>query len=143
MGHQDLATGSITALSRRYDKGERRHKHNGSRPVPDVVFERGHPRRAIGKCPNNVAVAQAQAALGSAIPIPSPSLPPSPSERLYTTHLGVIYECRTSDRGVTYHAYPFHGTLPSDFVAALRARLTTAAERSAFDSWNRQHVRTL
>jgi len=37
--------------ARRYDKGEKRYKHEGSGPEPEIHFDKNRPRKWIGKCP--------------------------------------------------------------------------------------------
>jgi len=38
-------------VARRYDKGEKHYKHEGSRPEPEIQFDKSRPRKWIGKCP--------------------------------------------------------------------------------------------
>jgi hypothetical protein len=98
---------------RRYDKGERRFKHAGSTPVPEIAFEAGSLRKAIGKCPNTIGSAKRQELLDTAVAGPIGDRSLGVAKTLYAVYEGVIYEARTSDAGMSYHAYPFLTTGPS------------------------------
>lgn len=120
---------------RRYDKGERRHKHVSRSSSPEFQYDRGNPKRIIGKCPNNLTPADCEAILGRAIPVPNGDRSLVPHKRLYAFHDGTIYECRTSDHGMTYHGFPLRGRMPRWAADALRASLKSDVECSALDAW--------
>jgi hypothetical protein len=59
---------------------------------------------------------------------------PAP-KRLYAFHDGTVYECRTSDHGISYHGFPLRGAMPRSAADELRASLVGPVERSALDAW--------
>ena len=127
-------------LRRIYDKGERRHKHAGNNAFAEVAFEHDNPKRAIGKCPNNVGQATREALLQEAIPAPNGDRDADFPKALYAVHDGVIYEAQTSDAGRSYHAYPYHGPLAGRLVNALWLKAQGGGSESAFENWVKTHV---
>lgn len=134
--------GDVTGAKPRriYDKGERRHKHVGSNPFAEIVFEHDKPKRAIGKCPNDIGQTTREALLQEAIPAPNGDRDVDYPKTLYAVHDGVIYQAQTSDAGRSYHAYPYHGPLAGRLANALWLRTKGGHDERAFEVWVKAHV---
>ena len=128
----------VSAGARRYDKGERRHKHSGK--SASATIDMGNPKRVIGKCPNNIMQAQRERLLQAAITLAPVDPELGYNKHLYLSYEGTIYECATSDYGTTYHAYPYHGSMLRGLIAALRAQPDAQSYPVEFDRWIRDHV---
>ena len=126
--------------NRVYDKGERRYKHAGLTSEAEIVFEHDNPKRAIGKCPNNIHRTEREALLEKAIPASLGDRDLAVPKSLFVVHKGVIYEAQTSDGGTSYHAYPFHGRLKGRLIKALRAMPTCIGYEKEFDDWVKAHI---
>src|SRR5689334_11163463 len=124
----------VPSSQRRYDKGERRHRHQGSGSRPEIVFVSGNPNKAVGKCPVTLSGVLRQHLLGEAIPLGDGM------KYLYAVHDGVIYEARTTDRGASYHGFPYQGKLPGRLVEQLRAIAERKGCVGAFDFWVETHI---
>src|ERR1051326_6947403 len=130
----------MVSKTRRYDKDERRMKHVGSSSAAEIVFEHDNPRRAIGKCPNTVDPSTRQALLEMAIPGPNGDRTLEVAKRVYAVHQGVIYEAQTSDAGVSYHGYPYHGEVNGRLIRALRTMAVASGYELQFDFWIKAHI---
>jgi hypothetical protein len=130
----------VAVVTRRYDKGERRLKHVGSSSVAAIVFEAGNPKKATGKCPNTIGPEKRQELLDSAIPGPNGDRVLDVAKNLYAVYEGVIYEAQTSDAGVSYHAYPYHGPLNGRLIKALRPIAEASGFGREFESWVKAHI---
>ncbi len=109
----------MPAARRVYDKGERRLKHVAHTPFAEIVFESQNPKRAIGKCPNNIPQAKREELLKDAVTGPEGDRNLDAPKNLYAVHEGVIYEAQTSDAAMSYHAYPYHGPLNGRLLKVL------------------------
>jgi hypothetical protein len=134
---------SRSGLDRQYDKGERRYKHVGKGPSPEIEFNSSNPRMWIGKCPSTLTSDNHRRLLNEAIPghngdrdLPFP-------KKLYAVHEGAIYEGQTSDRGKSYHGYPYRGKLPRRMVEALRTAALKKRCADEFDLWVKKHIEVL
>ena len=141
MSRNQVTSAKAPLPERRYVKGERRYKHVSSTGLPEFQYDRGNPKRVIGKCPNNISIAKCKEILGRAVPVSNGDRAIAVPKRLYGFHEGVVYECRTSDHGTSYHGFPLRGTMPRSAMAQLRARLDDDVERSALDEWVRDNIR--
>ncbi len=128
------------APARRYDKGERRYKHVGRNPFPEIVFENNNPRKAVGKCPNNLQATDHVRLVNEAIAGDNGDADVPYAKCLYTVHEGVIYEAQTSDRGKHYHGYPYHGLLEGDIITKLRLMAIKKECLQAFERWVKDHI---
>ena len=133
-----------TALSdlvkRCYDKGERRHKHVHSAPEPCFVVEHGNPKRVIGKCPRGMSAMLLDRLINEAIP-PAEDLSGGVfHKRLYVVHDGAVYETMSSDRGRSYHGYPYRGRLSSSTIGALRRMAAAKGCLDGFERWVDEHI---
>jgi hypothetical protein len=135
-----VAETSGVSPQRIYDKGERRHKHAGQTATAEVVFDRENPRRATGRCPNTITQARREELLRDAIPGPIGDRSLEVPKRLYVVHEGVIYEAQTSDAGMSYHAYPYHGPLNGKLIRALWLTTTGTGYERAFEAWVKAHI---
>ena len=133
-----MAAGS--ALDRRYDKGERRYKHVGKGPVPTIEFVGSDPKRWIGKCPSTLSEADRARLLNEAVAASNGDRESPVPKKLYVVHDGAIYEAQTSDRGRTYHGYPYKGKLAGAILEALARMAESKACSRAFDAWVKLHI---
>lgn len=127
---------------RLYDKGERRYKHVGRGTEPEIEFVSGNPRMWIGKCPATLTSDDHLRLINEAIPgsngdrnLPFP-------KKLYAVHDGAIYEAQTTDRGKSYHGYPYRGNLSQNLIDALRKMAVKKGCEDGFDSWKERHIVT-
>jgi len=125
---------------RRYDKGERRNKHVGRGPDPVIEFDDSEPKKWVGKCPSTLTEADRARLLNEAIAAPNGDRDLPVPKKLYVVHEGAIYEAQTSDRGRTYHGYPYKGKL----AGAILRKLAETAERKGcsnlFEKWVKEHI---
>jgi len=91
---------------------------------PAIVYEHGNPKRAIGKCPNRMSASLLDDLVNEAITPVAVGAAPRFHKRLYVVHKGCVYEAMTSDRGQTYHGYPYKGRLSSATITKLREMAT-------------------
>ena len=60
--------------------------------------------------------------------------------RLYVVHEGAIYEAQTSDRGGTYHGYPYKGKLAASILKQLAKMAEQKQCTDLFDKWVKEHI---
>jgi hypothetical protein len=125
---------------RRYDKGERRHKHVGKGAEPEIEFVRGSPRMWIGKCPATLTPDDHVRLVNEAMPGSNGDREISFPKKVYAVHEGAIYEGQTTDRGASYHGYPYRGKLGSGLLGKLREVSVAKKCEAKFESWVRQHI---
>lgn len=137
-----MSAGPPSHPTRRYDKGERRFKHVGKGPDPEIEFHLSNPRMRIGKCPATLTSSDHSNLLAEAIPggngdreLPFP-------KRLYVVHNGAIYEGQTSDRGKSYHGYPYRGKLTRTVLDQLSAMAVRKDCVKEFGHWVKRHIET-
>jgi hypothetical protein len=128
------------APARRYDKGERRYKHVGRGTEAEIEFVPGNPRMWIGKCPATLTpdvrvllINEAIAGSNGDRELPFP-------KKLYAVHAGAIYEGQTTDRGKSYHGYPYRGKLTRRLFDALKDVATEKGYEKEFESWVKRHI---
>jgi len=131
---------SEPAVARRYDKGDRRYKHVGKGPAPEIEFEQGNPRVRIGKCPSTLTAEDCYRLINEAIAGRNGDRELDFPKKLYAVHKGAIYEGQTTDRGSSYHGYPYHGKLPGRLIEALREIAVNEGCEQEFDSWVKLHI---
>ena len=98
-------------MPRKYDKGEKRYKHEGPGPDPEIRFFKDQPKRHVGLCTAAMSAQLRLQLLYEAIPAPVGDRDINYDKYLYVVHDGAVYEARTSDAGVTYHGFPYRGRL--------------------------------
>lgn len=130
----------MTDGQRKYDKGEKRFKHEGRQPYPEIQFAKNNPKLFEGKCPAGMPAALRLQLLNEAIPAPTGDREIDYDKYLYVVHEGAIYEARTSDAGVTYHGFPYRGRLSADLVEQLRAMAKDKGCLEEFESWVKKHI---
>lgn len=128
------------APARRYDKGERRFKHVGKTAAPEIVFTPGQPRMWVGKCPNTLTADDHERLVNEAIPGSNGDRELSFPKKIYAVHEGAIYEAQTTDRGRSYHGYPYKGKLARGLRDALREIAVAKECVEQFDSWVKRHI---
>lgn len=126
--------------ARRYDKGERRHKHVGRGEAPEIEFVPGNPRMWIGKCPATLTPDNHVRLVNEAIPGSNGDRELPFSKKLYAVHDGAIYEGQTTDRGKSYHGYPYRGKLARGLIDALRSIAVKKGCEKEFDTWVKRHI---
>jgi hypothetical protein len=122
------------------EKGERRYKHVGKGSVPTIEFDNGDPKKWIGKCPSTLSAADRERLLSEAIAAPNADRELDAPKKLYVVHEGAIYEAQTSDRGRSYHGYPYKGKLSYGLLNALRDMAIRKLCRDEFEMWVRRHI---
>lgn len=132
---------AITPQRRQYEKGERRYKHVGR--SAEAAVDEGNPAKVVGKCPNNIPDQVKEHVLGGAIAeLPGEAGELFPS-RMFAVYEGVIYDCRTTSVGRSYHAFPYHG----EMLRSLHDRLARSSDASthfkAFNDWTAKHVKVI
>jgi hypothetical protein len=129
-------------MPRKYDKGEKRFKHEGTGPEPEIQFFKDAPKRFIGKCPAAMPAALRLQLLSEAVAAPAGDRDIAYPKYLYVVHEGSIYEARTSDGGATYHGFPYRGKLVRPLVDQLRVMATNKKCLDAFEKWIKTHIET-
>jgi hypothetical protein len=88
----------------RYEPDENpKRKHAWSNPHAGFVVVQGVE---IGKCPNNISIAQAEQLLNIGIAVDMPRSPAAYPKRIYIVHNGVVYRATPTNPGISYHAFP-------------------------------------
>jgi hypothetical protein len=127
-------------VPRRYDKGEKRHKHQGRGPEPEIAFSKGRPRQFVGKCPALMPAELRERLLNEAIAGPVGDRDIDYPKYLYVVHSGAIYQARTSDAGVSYHGFPYRGKLSKQLLKQLRTMAQDKNCLEEYDEWIRKHI---
>ncbi len=125
---------------RRYDKGERRHKHVGNSSEPEIQFISGDPKRWIGKCPNTLTAADHTRLLNEAIAGDNGDREIDFPKSLYAVNDGAIYKADSTDRGKSYHGYPYRGKLAKRILENLRVIASAKGCENEFDDWVKRHI---
>ena len=126
--------------ARQYDKGERRFKHVGRGPEPAIEFDNSDPKKWVGKCPSTLSEADRTRLLSEGIAAPNGDRDLAPPKKLYVVHDGAIYEAQTSDRGRTYHGYPYKGKLAGGILERLSAMAEQKGCSEQFATWVKMHI---
>jgi len=124
----------------RYDKGERRFKHVGKGSAPIIEFDDSDPKKWVGKCPSTLTEADRTTLLNEAIGVPNGDRDLPVRKKLYVVHAGAIYEAQTSDRGRTYHGYPYKGKLSASIVKKLAEMAERKKCSDLFEEWVKEHI---
>lgn len=95
----------------------------------------GHPKRPIGKCPNNLNKEVVHQLLQEAIPDASED---SDIERLYVVHNGAVYEARSSN-GQDWHGYPYNKKISRRTFERLREQANQKQCVESFESWTKKY----
>lgn len=128
------------AMKRRYDKGERRHKHDWSKPYAGFQTDNGNPKKVIGKCPQGVDVSDRDRLLQIAVPLENGDRDLPVPKAVFAVYQGAIFVARTSDFGTTYHGYPFQGKLPKAMLEALRCMADKEGCRDGLEKWIKTYI---
>jgi hypothetical protein len=125
---------------RRYDKGDRRYKHVGTKPYAEIEFVYDNPKMAIGKCPSNLTSEDCEMMLRGAVSGPNGDRDIDFPKKLYAVHEGVVYEAQTTTAGLSYHGYPFRGRLSRKLILELREMAKRKECEKEFDVWVKRHI---
>jgi hypothetical protein len=127
-------------VGRKYDKGEKRLKHEGGGTSPEFRFIGSDPKRVEGLCPKNMSLQLRESLLNEAIAAPNGDREGDYSKYLYVVHNGAIYEARTSDAGITYHGFPYRGPLSKQLVQSLEKMAESKSCLKEFIRWVKDHI---
>lgn len=61
-------------------------------------------------------------------------------KKLYLVHEGAIYEAQSTDRGKSYHGYPYRGKLARSLLGVLRETAAQKGCTNGFDQWVKLHI---
>lgn len=125
---------------RKYDKGEKRFKHEGSGALPEIQFSKHNPKAFVGKCPANMPAQLRYNLLEEAIAAPKGDREIDYAKYLYVVHDGAIYEARTSDAGTSYHGFPYRGKLSKEILEQLRSMARKKECLLGFEEWVKKHI---
>jgi hypothetical protein len=131
---------SETSPERRYDKGERRYKHVAKGSQPGIDFDQSDPKKWVGKCPSTLSQADQIRLLNEAVAAPNGDRDLPVAKKLYVVHEGAIYEAQTSDRGRTYHGYPYKGKLSGAILEELSAMAERKGCSDEFAIWVKTYI---
>ncbi len=126
--------------TRKYDKGEKRLKHQGRGPKPEFRVYTNDPKRIEGLCPATMSQQLREALLNEAIAAPNGDREAEYIKYLYAVHEGAIYEARTSDAGQTYHGFPYRGILGKVIVDKLRVKAEEKKCLQEFNRWVKDYI---
>jgi hypothetical protein len=127
-------------MPRKYDKGEKRYRHEARGRDAEIRFFNDQPKRYVGLCPAGMPAQIRSQLLNEAIPAPAGGREIDYDKYLYVVHDGAIYEARTSDAGVTYHGFPYRGRLASQLVEQLRTMARNKNCLDGFEKWVKAHI---
>jgi hypothetical protein len=130
----------MTDPQRKYDKGEKRFKHEGRSSQPEIQFSKKNPKVWVGLRPANMDVELREGLLKEAIPAPAGDREIDYPKYLYVVHDGAIYEGRTSDAGVSYHGFPYRGKLSRELLEQLREMARKKQCLKLFEDWVKKHI---
>jgi hypothetical protein len=94
----------------------------------------------VGKCPSTLTAEENVELLNKAIAGRNGDRELSFSKKVYVVHEGAIYEGQTTDRGKSYHGYPFRGKLARNILALLREMASERGCEREFDLWVKKHI---
>ncbi len=113
-------------------------KHAWSNPHAGFVNVQGVE---IGKCPNNISIAEAEQFLNTGIPFIPPRTSVTYPTRIYVVHSGVVYRATPTNPGVSYHAFPERAEDFRRLPRSLRESILNEADRlghgDAVRRWSR------
>jgi hypothetical protein len=94
----------------------------------------------VGKCPFTLTPEQHVDLVNNAIAGSNGDRDLDFPKLLYVVHEGAIYEAQTTDRGYSYHGYPYRGKLAKELVSQLRAMAVNKGCEDSFERWVKQHI---
>ena len=128
------------AAARVYDKGERRFKHVGTTAEPEIEFHSDNPKHWVGKCPNNISDADKNQLLNEAIAEENGDREIDFPKKLYVVDRGAIYRAQTTDRGRSYHGYPYRGKLGRRLIQELEKIAIRKHCEDGFKQWVKKYI---
>jgi hypothetical protein len=126
--------------ARRYEKGQRRFKHVGKSVEPTFRREDARPKQWIGLCPNNFSQDDLQRLVDEAVAAPNGDRDLDFPKRLHVVEKGAIYRLETTDRGKSYHGYPFRGRLSRKIIEELREMAKNKDCVPEFEDWLKKYI---
>ncbi len=94
----------------------------------------------IGKCPATLTPDDHVRLVNEAAPGSNGGRDLLFPKKLYAVHEGAIYEAQTTDRGRSYHGYPYRGKLSQSLINTLRDMAVRKGCENGFDDWIRRHI---
>jgi hypothetical protein len=137
-GEQQSESVGVEPPKRVYEKGEKRLKHVGR--SAEATVDTGNPRKVVGKCPNNIPDDKKAQVLQTAIAESPDERDSQFPSRMFAVYQGVIYDCRTTTRGKSYHAFPYHGDMLRGLHDLLAQSVDALENPRAFKLWVAKHV---
>ncbi|MBB3272758.1 hypothetical protein FHW75_003954 [Pseudomonas sp. OG7] len=129
-----------------YDRADHRWKHCWNKPHADFV-----PRYwgQVGKCSNQISDEVATDLLqdslrdglyveDSLVPGDDDSLYP---EEVFAVYDGAIYVAVPTRPGISYHGYPYKGTLNKRLMKKLQDKAEKADCSAKFKKWVKEHIK--
>lgn len=128
-----------------YDRADHRWKHCWNQPYADFA-----PRHwgQVGKCSNQITDAIATELLQGAMRdelYVEDSLTEGDDEtfypeEVYAVYDGAIYVAVPTRAGISYHGYPYKGTLNKRLVKKLQAKAEEADCAAKFKKWVKEYI---
>jgi hypothetical protein len=125
---------------RRYEKGERRHKHVGTSEKPEIAFHPENPKYWVGKCPRNISDDTRSRLLNEAIAADNGDRSVDFPKKLYVVDNGAIYVALTTTRGKTCHGYPYKGKIAKALLEELRQSAVQKNCKDDFEQWVKKYI---
>jgi len=117
-----------------YERGEGRFKHCWNRPYAGFEPDK---RGEVGKCSSKITNDVAQALLEDGVEFKINDDDPHP-DKIYNVFDGVPYVATITRPGVSYHGYPWRGSIPMRILRELERRADAAGNSREFKNWVRE-----
>jgi hypothetical protein len=112
----------------------------GRNAKAEIEFVPGNPRMWIGKCPTTLTPDDHIRLINEAIAGSNGDRELSFPKKLYAVHTGTIYEGQTTDRGKSYHGYPYRGKLTRGVLGALKDVAVQKGCENEFKAWVKRYI---
>tara|TARA_B100000683_G_C12443074_1_gene536959 strand:- start:1156 stop:1461 length:306 start_codon:yes stop_codon:yes gene_type:complete len=94
----------------------------------------------VGKCPSTLTPDDHVRLINEAVPGNNGDRDLEFPKKIYAVENGAIYEGQTTDRGYSYHGYPYRGKLSQGIIDLLRNIATQKSCELEFNAWIKQHI---
>jgi hypothetical protein len=120
----------VAAKTWRYEPDENpKRRHAWSNAHAGFVIVQGVE---IGKCPNNISLAEAERLLNTGIPLNATRSVAGYPARVYVVHDGVVYRATPTNPGVSYHAFPEKAEEFRRLPRSVREAILSEANRQGY-----------
>lgn len=141
MSHDDvIVPGEQKQLAYVYDPGQGRFKHRWNKDYAGFEADRNG---YIGRCPKTMTLEKAQELLDTGFPVYDEDEPYP--EYVFNVFCGVVYVGVKTERGKSYHGYPWRGDkgmgpgIPKRIKAELQKRAFLQGESREFRKWMKKY----